>query len=379
MRSDEAEARRSEDFQDFLCALEADLDQLAREGQDAVIAEKAEFADLEMGGLTRAAVGAAFAALRGGRDINAAERRVIADLGALRARQGVPLHAMVYGFRRIATLGIERTRTLADRHRIGPQALYELSSRQWAWVIDALAIASEEHRKTELELIHDRQGKRTAFLHGLFTGTFGPAELHAAAAEHGLDPHGTYCAFRTAATDAESRRRLARVGFAESYQGGLAGLAPRPPLVRDGDLVAVGTMVPLSAAAVSFAQATTAFTVAQAFEMTGCVAITDVPIQAAVMAESEMSAHVIERCFGAFSDLHRPLYQQTLTAYLAHDLHAKTAAETLHLHPNTLRYRIKRFEEISGLRLDHIDDVVTLWWALQHLRIAAHQNRTSEP
>ncbi|MFB7087870.1 PucR family transcriptional regulator [Streptomyces sp. NPDC056296] len=373
MQADEAEQKR---VGVFLRALEAELDQLAREGQNAVVAEKTEFADLEMGDLTRAAVGAAFAALRERRDIDTEERRVLADLGALRARQGVPLHAMVYGFRRIAVLVMERSRMLADRHRIGAETMYELLSRQWAWVIDALSIASEEHRKTELELIHDRQEKRAAFLHGLFSGTIGAGDLQAAAAEHGLDPQGTYFAFRTAANDSGSRRRLAQTGFVESYEGGLAGLQARPPQVHVGDLIAIGTMLPLSAAPVSFTQATTAFTVAQAFELTGLVSITDVPVQAAVMAEREMGAFVTERCFGAFSDQHRPLYQQTLAAYLTHDMNAKAAADALHLHPNTMRYRIRRFEETSALRLDRVDDMVAVWWALQHLRIAGHQRRS---
>ncbi|MFB6551662.1 helix-turn-helix domain-containing protein [Streptomyces sp. NPDC056405] len=147
--------------------------------------------------------------------------------------------------------------------------------------------------------------------------------------------------------------------------------------MRDGDLVAVGKMLPLSAAPLSFTQATTAFTVAQAFGMTGLVFIADVPIQAAVMAESEMSVYVTERCFGALSHQHRPLYQETLAAYLAHDMNTKTAAEALHLHlhRNIMRYRIRRFEETSGLRLDHVDDIITVRWALQHLRIAGHRNR----
>ncbi|WP_407916101.1 PucR family transcriptional regulator [Kitasatospora sp. NE20-6] len=268
---------------------------------------------------------------------------------------------------------MEHSQALADRYGVGQQTVYLLFARQWAWVLDALAIASEQHRTVELELIHHRQDKRVAFLHGLFSGTLGPGEPQASTAEHGLDPDGAYRVFRTAGTDPDTRRRLTEAGFAESYEGGLAGLLTHFPQMRGSELIAVGDELPLAAAPTSFAQASTAPTVALAFGMTGRISIADVPLQAAVMAEKELSDYVLERCFGTIPDRHRPLYQETLAAYLAHDKNARPAAQALHLHPNTLRYRVKRFEDISGLNLDRVDDTVTVWWALQHLHITAHR------
>jgi DNA-binding PucR family transcriptional regulator len=41
------------------------------------------------------------------------------------------------------------------------------------------------------------------------------------------------------------------------------------------------------------------------------------------------------------------------------------AAEQLFVHPNTLRYRIGRFEEITGTNLRNPRTALEVWWALQ--------------
>ena len=47
------------------------------------------------------------------------------------------------------------------------------------------------------------------------------------------------------------------------------------------------------------------------------------------------------------------------------DMHVERAAEKLFVHPNTLRYRIGRFEEITGANLRSPRSALEVWWALQ--------------
>jgi sugar diacid utilization regulator len=47
---------------------------------------------------------------------------------------------------------------------------------------------------------------------------------------------------------------------------------------------------------------------------------------------------------------------RTLSAYLRHNGSLQGAGEELHLHPNTVGYRLRRIEELSGLRLDRYQD-----------------------
>lgn len=43
----------------------------------------------------------------------------------------------------------------------------------------------------------------------------------------------------------------------------------------------------------------------------------------------------------------------------------KAAAERLHLHINTLRYRLKQVEELTGMNLQKIEDRANLFVALK--------------
>ncbi|MNF14884.1 hypothetical protein D3C80_2172630 [compost metagenome] len=46
------------------------------------------------------------------------------------------------------------------------------------------------------------------------------------------------------------------------------------------------------------------------------------------------------------------------------------AAKRLHVHKQTLVYRIRRIEAISGRSMDNTGDVATLWFALQSRWVA---------
>jgi DNA-binding PucR family transcriptional regulator len=41
-------------------------------------------------------------------------------------------------------------------------------------------------------------------------------------------------------------------------------------------------------------------------------------------------------------------------------------AEHIYVHPNTVRYRINRFEEITGAHLRDARTAFEVWWALEH-------------
>lgn len=67
-----------------------------------------------------------------------------------------------------------------------------------------------------------------------------------------------------------------------------------------------------------------------------------------VLAEGEFGEHIIE----------------SIRAFLDHNLKINAAAEHLPVHPNTLRYRMQKFEEITGASLDHFETLIEIAWVL---------------
>ncbi len=80
------------------------------------------------------------------------------------------------------------------------------------------------------------------------------------------------------------------------------------------------------------------------------------------------SRRIVEHVLGAILDYdaaHDSQLVASLQAFLSHNRSWQRAAATLHVHKQTLVYRMRRVEELTGRRLDRTQDVVELWLALQ--------------
>lgn len=60
-------------------------------------------------------------------------------------------------------------------------------------------------------------------------------------------------------------------------------------------------------------------------------------------------------------------YAHSLRAYIDHDLNAREAARSLHVHVNTMYYRLERIAERTGCDLRRIDEVIELLLAVRML------------
>ena len=56
-----------------------------------------------------------------------------------------------------------------------------------------------------------------------------------------------------------------------------------------------------------------------------------------------------------------------MQTWLERERQTAPTAEALHIHPNTLAYRLRRFEELSGRSLRSTADLAELWLALRAL------------
>jgi DNA-binding PucR family transcriptional regulator len=54
-----------------------------------------------------------------------------------------------------------------------------------------------------------------------------------------------------------------------------------------------------------------------------------------------------------------------VAAFIDHRLNIKATAQFLHVHENTVRYRLSRFQELTGVCLEDLQSAFEVWWALQ--------------
>lgn len=80
------------------------------------------------------------------------------------------------------------------------------------------------------------------------------------------------------------------------------------------------------------------------------------------------SRRIVEHVLGpilTYDATHGSQLVTSLKAWLSHDRSWQRAADSLHVHKQTLVYRMRRVEELTGRRLDRSKDLAELWLAFQ--------------
>jgi len=100
------------------------------------------------------------------------------------------------------------------------------------------------------------------------------------------------------------------------------------------------------------------------------VAELTVTLAAGVVPNERIGSALEHRCLGAVDALgdRGRVLEQTLREFLSSGMRYEQTAREQMLHPNTPRKRLARYEELSGLDLHRMDDLVALWWALERRR-----------
>jgi hypothetical protein len=302
--------------------------------------------------------------------------------GDSRARQGITSDEMLHAWR----IGLEVTReeghAVAEELGIGTDVLLEFVEATLRYGDVGMLASASAHREAEFEMARHEQHHRTNLVRGILFGTLAPAEVRVQAGGYGLDLAGLYRAFRARPGGEVTVRALERqLGIAD-------GAGPRRGLAAllDGDLVgfvvdpfpgsvlaAVGVGPPASLHDLgnSFRLATRALEGATANGMTGPVAMESLGLWPAIIADRDVGDELLRRIIDPVLAQGRTgeAVLETVVRYLDNDLRLEVTAAEMFLHVNTVRYRLRRFEGLSGMGLRHVDDLVQVWWAIQRHRL----------
>ncbi len=370
---------------EVLSRLEEEIDELARAIAATLRRDVPAYSQIPVEVIVagiREDTAAAVAGLAAGGAPGNAELDTAARVGAERAEQGVPIDALLQAFRVGGREIVARARMHATDLEVPTETLLDVIERGLAW-LDAVSVrAAQGHRDAELTHLRADVHRRAAFLHAALHGTLPVSELRAQAAAIGLDPAAKLSALRARPTAELPAHRLqallAEWGGGDLIgvvDGDVGGIVVKPPDLRRAVVAGLGPAVPVERIAESYASASQALTAAIAFGRTGTHLLEDLALEAAVL-DDRIGGALERRCLGpldALGEKGAPL-EHTLRVFLTANRRFEQAANELSIHPNTLRHRLARYGELTGLDLRNTEALVATWTALEHRRI-----RLAEP
>ncbi|MFI9452225.1 PucR family transcriptional regulator [Amycolatopsis sp. NPDC052450] len=304
-----------------------------------------------------------------------------AVLGADRATQGVPLAALLRGVQagrsRAVEIAVERGKAAGVPDDVMLAALVDFDRNTRA--LERQVIAG--YHEAELELSRTVHDSRARLLRRLLSGDTTPPSAEEVAST-GLNPGGRFHCLLSDVGDpyqamVVERRLGATGGVFGLVEGRLTGLAPRLPTASalgDDVLMVVSPAVPLAEVRAMHALCVMALPT----RSRGLHAVADLAVETALAAQPGLAALLEGTLLSALTPgdpFHEQLVQTAL-AYLDHGRRLDQTAAALHVHANTVRYRLSRLGEITGTSLDppeddggtHVRHTVGWWWALRTWR-----------
>jgi hypothetical protein len=306
-----------------------------------------------------------------------------------RAAEGMPLEDLLHAYRlgsRISWSALEDAARPRERSSLlhGTELLLDYIDQVSAAVSHAY-LAERQH------LVSEEERQLRHLLDALLGGGALPAELHGLAEQVGLPLTDRYRPFASAVHGAPARRHselasaLRDRGVLALTEGvRVAGLAPNGdagsiPALGGGDsdvVVALAPPTQRADLATALDDMRRLADLGRRLGRTGTVAVDELLPELLLDTAPRVAEALRQRVLGPLRD--GPARRSadlvnTLSVYLDSGLDRRSAAQRLHVHPNTLDYRLRQVHELTGLDLHRPDHIVLVVLALrQHeLRDAA--------
>ncbi len=289
------------------------------------------------------------------------------ELGRRRAEQGVSVDDLIRSWRLAVSVGTTRARELAAALGLPAELVLEVFEETLRAADEALVPLVDSHREAMMRFAGDA-GER--FVVAALRGELEPEQLRAQAAVHGLDLTRAYRAVRVPVDTAERRRAIAAAieragGLSSIRDGDLIGLLSGELERGRADLVAIGPSGPIEELPASYAAAGRILGAARSHGLAGVHDMTSAALFVTVFESGDAGDALIDRYV-------RPLdaassgadLLATVRTWLDSGMRVEPAAERLHIHANTLRYRLGRYAALTGADLSDTEEIVSIWLAL---------------
>lgn len=312
-------------------------------------------------------------ALRDRRHLTAAE---LADFTATveeRARNGVPVDEYL---RAVTTAEAGLWQQLWLRaDGVSQACTLEAFTLRFANVNAVTRVTVSAHRRIEVASARADQERRAGALRVLLQGGLGPDDAREHLARLGL-ADAAYFVVRARSRGGLDNDRVAAALGKRGAQAAFVlwgedtvGLVRDCPVASTGLTVGVAGPIPVAQLGVAHQQASIAFETAWSLGLEGAYDLASLGIRAAVQASPEVGQVLRERYLVplvASGSLGHELLT-TIRAHLECGGRRETTAKRLHLHQNTVGYRLNRFCELTGADLSDLTTLAELHWLFTDL------------
>ncbi len=299
------------------------------------------------------------------------------DSSRARAKQGVPIHDIMHAFRFSMAAIRDAVTAVAAQSGLDAAETVRLLTVMWSYSDAYTANVVAVYRQSDIENALDQARRAQQFLLGLLDGTLDDGEVLRGASALLLDPTATYRAIRArpAGDDAgplldELRRQGARhpgTAVLAAIGAQCVGVVPFvPQAVGDGSLVAIGPAVRLTGLPGSFRSVHAVLAAATTLGLQGAHTLPGLGWRVAAAHAGEVNDLFRARYLTPLAEQGEfgALVLEAVAVYLAEDRNVPRAARAVPVHVNTLRYRLRRFEELTGCALDSTETIVEVSVAL---------------
>ncbi len=308
-------------------------------------------------------------------------RDVYVGLGRAELREGRTLDALQSAYRVGARVAWRRVSAAARRQGADPEELGLLAEAIFAYIDELSADSVEGYAQAQREQEGERQRRRRELLALLLRDPPGPdTEIRSAAQAAGWRLPRSAAPLAVAEGDlARVGRRLSADALVASVRGvgcalvsGAAGASRRAELERatGGVTAALGPTVPRAELGESWSIASAALraTESGAIEGDGLIEAEEHLPELLLFESGGVAERLAERRLAPLEELTpagRARMEETALAFVQHGGNAAAMARALHLHPQTIRYRLGRLRELFGDALGDPDARFELELALR--------------
>ncbi|MGI8609327.1 MAG: PucR family transcriptional regulator [Candidatus Dormibacteria bacterium] len=347
-----------------------------------------------------------FAVVKQGRRLNASEAQLLTEVAADPSEHGIALESLLSGIRLAMRVGwqygVGQARALPGYPAV-LEALGDLAVELFDFIDDLSTALTEGYLRRERERLARRERDRQSIVDDLLVGDFpSDADMQTVALEHGLDlSHDQVLLVPTAAGgDARWRLRDAVRGFVKDLPsvvavpvnaGAQAHAVLLAPLLRPDDMarhldiaeriaLASGVLVlatqPLRGAGeIHRAYQRVSGELALAVSLRGgkgLVHADELVVYGILGGDAGDQRAFIDQTLGPILVLpasHSAPILETLEALHVSGGNVESAASSLHVHAKTIRYRLGRLTEFTGMKFHHPPDRFRVELAIHLLKL----------